>query len=81
MTCLPKLFESFYCALAISRGLIRKVIVKLDLLNLVEFNPELKPKEESFFAVLNPKNWLSDSIKNTLGLVEKPDVLSDREFI
>ena len=63
----------------LSRGLIRKVIIKLDLLNLVEFNLALKPKEESFFAVLNPKNWLSDSIKNTLGLIEKPDVLSNEE--
>ena len=63
----------------LSRGLVRKVILKLNLLNLTEFNPELKQKEKSFFAVLNPKNWLSDSIKNTLGLIEKPDVLNNEE--
>jgi len=38
----------------LSRGLVKKVIIKLNLLNLTEFNPALKKKEDSIFSALNP---------------------------
>jgi polysaccharide biosynthesis transport protein len=63
----------------LSRGLVKKVIIKLNLLNLTEFNPALKKKEDSIFSALNPKNRLSDSIKDALGLMEKPELLSEEE--
>jgi polysaccharide biosynthesis transport protein len=63
----------------LSRGLVRKVIIKLNLLNLAEFNPSLERKKESIFSALNPKNWLSDNIKDALGLMEKPNLLSNEE--
>ncbi len=46
-----------------SRGLAEKVINKLNLLNLAEFNPSLEEPESGFFDFLrslNPLNWLPD---------------------
>ncbi len=63
----------------LSRGLAKKVITKLNLLSLVEFNPSLKQTEDSFFAMLNPKNWLSNNIKEAIGLMESQEVLTDEE--
>lgn len=63
----------------LSRSLAKKVIIKLNLLSLVEFNPDLKQKKESFFAILNPKNWLPDNIKKELGWMNSHEVLTNEE--
>ncbi|MSP52963.1 MAG: polysaccharide biosynthesis tyrosine autokinase [Gammaproteobacteria bacterium] len=63
----------------LSRGLAKKVITKLGLLNLVEFNPSLAKKEDGFFSALSPKNWLSDDMKETLGLMKIQEMLTDEE--
>jgi capsular exopolysaccharide synthesis family protein len=63
----------------LSRGLAKKVITKLSLLSLEEFNPALKQKDDGFFASLNPKNWLPDNIKTALGLTVSEDALNEEE--
>ncbi|MFI3189967.1 MAG: GumC family protein, partial [Methylococcales bacterium] len=63
----------------LSRGLAKKVITKLGLLNLVEFNPKLEKKEDGFFSALNPKNWLPDDIKEAVGLMKNQEMLTDEE--
>lgn len=60
-----------------SRGLAKKIISKLGLLNLEEFNPGLK--EKSFFSEISPGNWFSDDIKESLGLAEKKEPLTKEE--
>jgi capsular exopolysaccharide synthesis family protein len=63
----------------LSRGLAKKVIAKLGLLNLVEFNPNLEKKEDGFFSVLNPKNWLPEGMKEAIGLMKDQKMLTDEE--
>jgi len=63
----------------LSRELAKKVITKLDLLNVPEFNPNSKSSEKSSPSALNPKSWLPDSIKSKLGLEENEAVISDEE--
>ena len=63
----------------LSRGLAKKVITKLGLLSLEEFNPDFRQKGDGFFAVLNPQKWLPDNIKEALGLMESKETLSDEE--
>jgi len=63
----------------LSRELAKKVITKLDLLNVPEFNPNSKSSEKSPPSALNPKSWLPDSIKSKLGLEENEAVISDEE--
>lgn len=64
----------------LSRGLAKKVITKLNLLSLVEFNPTLREKKESFFAELSPKNWIPEGIQESLGLTKtEQTVLTDEE--
>lgn len=64
-----------------SRELAKKVIEKLNLLNVEEFNPGLKESSRGFLFYLNPMNWISDgakkSIKEAMGIVQEsaePDV-------
>ncbi|MFZ2726918.1 MAG: polysaccharide biosynthesis tyrosine autokinase [Methylococcaceae bacterium] len=58
-----------------SNNLAEKVIRKLDLLKLPEFNPSIYQNqqviEKGFLADLNPKQWLSDDIKEAIGLKEE----------
>jgi capsular exopolysaccharide synthesis family protein len=63
----------------LSRELAKKVITKLNLLSVPEFNPNSKRSEKGAFSALNPKNWLPDSIKSKLGLEENETVISDEE--
>ena len=63
----------------LSRELAKKVIIKLNLLNVPEFNPDSKRAEKSSPSALNPKSWLPDSIKSKLGLEEKETAISDEE--
>lgn len=60
-----------------SKGLARKVINKLGLLQLEEFNPGLK--EKTFLDDLSPSNWFSDDFKESLGLGDKKAELSKEE--
>jgi uncharacterized protein involved in exopolysaccharide biosynthesis len=63
----------------LSRELAKKVITKLDLLSVPEFNPDGKRAEKGSSSPLNPKSWLPDSIKSKLGLAENETVISDEE--
>ncbi|MEE8339645.1 MAG: GumC family protein, partial [Xanthomonadales bacterium] len=52
-----------------SRSLANQVIDKLQLLNYEEFNPWLRPPEESIFdflQYLNPKTWIPDNWKKSV---------------
>lgn len=52
-----------------SRSLANQVIEKLQLLNYEEFNPWLRPPEESIFdflQYLNPKTWIPNSWKKSV---------------
>ena len=60
-----------------SKGLAKKIITKLNLLRLEEFNPDLK--EKGFFADLSPSNWLSDDLKESLGLAGDKEILTKEE--
>ncbi len=59
-----------------SKGLVKKVVRKLSLQNLTEFNPTLL-QEKGFFSFLNPINWLADEFKESIGLMGTP--LTDEE--
>ena len=48
-----------------SRELAHKIIAHLHLDQYEEFNP--KPKEPGFLAQFNPKNWIPDTWKESLG--------------
>jgi exopolysaccharide transport family protein len=54
-----------------SRELAKKVITKLKLADIEEFNP-LPKKETGFFSGLNPGTWLSDEFKESFGLKNPP---------
>ncbi|MBZ4202853.1 MAG: polysaccharide biosynthesis tyrosine autokinase [Methylovulum sp.] len=60
-----------------SKGLAKKIITKLGLLNMEEFNPNLK--EKSFFAEISPSNWFSDEFKASIGLLNKKEPLTEEE--
>ena len=66
-----------------SRGLARKVIEKLNLLNVEEFNPGIKETSPGLFLYLNPVNWISDDFKHNfkeaLGLVKEKAALNEKE--
>ncbi|RLA16763.1 MAG: hypothetical protein DRQ62_15745 [Gammaproteobacteria bacterium] len=49
-----------------SRTLVKRVIKTLHLEDVEEFNPLLK--EQSALAFLNPGNWISEELKQSLGL-------------
>lgn len=52
-----------------SRGLARKVVERLGLINHEEFNPALREPEESFFdflKYLDPRSWIPAELKLTL---------------
>lgn len=49
-----------------SRTLAKRVVQSLHLDGVAEFNSSLK--EVSSFAFLNPKNWISDEFKQSIGL-------------
>jgi len=62
-----------------SKVLAKKMIAKLNLLNLEEFNPDLK-QDKGFFAELKPSEWLPESIRESLGLGEsKKEPLTPEE--
>jgi capsular exopolysaccharide synthesis family protein len=60
-----------------SKGLAKKIITKLGLLNMEEFNPNLK--EKSFFADISPSTWFSDEFKASIGLLSKKEPLTEEE--
>ncbi|MFZ2726919.1 MAG: polysaccharide biosynthesis tyrosine autokinase [Methylococcaceae bacterium] len=51
-----------------SKKLAKKVIHKLDLLNVAEFNPSLNKAEKTALLDLNPLHWLSENTQEVLGL-------------
>jgi len=61
-----------------SKGLVKKVVRKLSLQNLTEFNPTLL-QEKGFFSFLNPINWLADEFKGSIGLMGAPLTDEERE--
>ena len=65
-----------------SRGLARKVVERLRLQNVPEFNPGLREPEESIFdflKYLNPRTWVpqawKDSVKEALGMETQVDTV------
>jgi capsular exopolysaccharide synthesis family protein len=63
-----------------SRGLARKVVERLKLQNVPEFNPALREPEESLFdwsSYLDPRSWIppqwKDAIKEALGRETRVD--------
>ena len=59
-----------------SRELARKIIEHLHLDQYEEFNP--KPKKPGFLAQFNPKNWIPDTWKESLG-TQPMDTRSETE--
>ncbi len=62
-----------------SRGLAEKVITKLNLLNLTEFNPLLAEPESGFFDFLdylNPMNWIPDDLSTLFSQARSGEVVT-----
>ncbi|MGR9072518.1 MAG: GumC family protein [Gammaproteobacteria bacterium] len=68
-----------------SRGIAKKVIEKLNLLDVEEFNPSLRRETPGLFYYLNPLNWISEEfkkdVKEAVGAdaVEAPGLTEDEK--